>query len=266
MKNSIPIYIESNNISLKDMSISEVIKYIKKNSTLDEDSQFKQTLIAYFQQLDFEDAIKFVQWNGMTLKFLSPSLKNNKDIVLDAIKECSNSFKFAGDEIKNNFEFAKTALTHGGPFVYLNLSETLKNNFQLNKHLVSIDGRFLILCPEHFKKHKDIVLMAFSKNPYALMDACPSLINNHHFILESLKIHPAALFFMHESNQNDLQLLKAFKESFNNFSWNDTKEEIYNDIHDLYEKKMQILNILLKEEEISKMMLNSSKDKKTIKF
>ncbi len=48
--------------------------------------------------------------NGYALEFASIDLKNNKDIVLAAVKNNGHAFKFLSEELKNNKDIVLAAV------------------------------------------------------------------------------------------------------------------------------------------------------------
>jgi len=49
--------------------------------------------------------IEAVKQNGLVLQLISNELKNDKDVVLQAVKQNGLSLKYASEELKNDIDF-----------------------------------------------------------------------------------------------------------------------------------------------------------------
>lgn len=76
-----------------------------------------------------------VNYAGYTLRFASPSLQNDEEIVRTAIIWDSSSFQYASDKLKNDY------------------------NFLL--HIVKIAGDVLLFASERMKDNKKLALISF---------------------------------------------------------------------------------------------------------
>ena len=73
-----------------------------------------------------ENALKIVEKNGMILKYLGYSMRNDVDVVKIAIKENAQAFLYASTEVKNNPDVAKLAIEQDPKNTTLVSSRTLK--------------------------------------------------------------------------------------------------------------------------------------------
>jgi len=101
------------------------------------------------------------------------SFRNDKEVVLAAIKSFGGALEFASDELKNDIEVVKTAIQQdndvgGGFFQYA--SEDLKKNFDLvmfaiqHSQNLDIQDHPLRFVSEEFKNNPEIVLASVEAN------------------------------------------------------------------------------------------------------
>jgi CxxC motif-containing protein len=100
---------------------------------------------------DKEVVLEAVKQNGYSLEYASEELKNNKEVVLEAVKQNGYSLHYASEELKNNKEVVLEAIKQNGNSLCY-ASEELKNNkevvwisngyFKLIKSIKTFDLNF----------------------------------------------------------------------------------------------------------------------------
>jgi predicted methyltransferase len=105
---------------------------------------------------DKDIVLAAVKVEGFALQFASETLRNDKDVVLAAVKEHPDAFQFASETLRNNKGVVIAAVKQNG-FVLQFASETLRND-------------------------KDVVLAAVKEHGFALQFASEALRNDIFFI------------------------------------------------------------------------------------
>ena len=82
-----------------------------------------------------KEALKAVKQNGWALEFASDELKNDREVVLEAVKEKGSAgfaLEYASEELKNDRKVVLEAIKeYGGALKYA--SDELKNDPELRK-------------------------------------------------------------------------------------------------------------------------------------
>lgn len=156
---------------------------------------------------------QIIENNGKALKWASPEIKNNREIVLRVLKRSHHYFQYASDFLKNDKEFVLEVLKHDGRALQY-VSEELKNDKKVVLRAIKQNGCALNHAPDHFKNDKKIVLKALKQNAWAIFYVSEELINDRKFLLEALKQSNLLIQFLPEQVKNDYQLvLEAVKQN-----------------------------------------------------
>jgi len=103
--------------------------------------------------------------------------KNDKEIMLEAIKQGGNGLEYASEEIKNDKEVVLEAVKQNGVTLRY-ASEEIKNDKELVLKAIKQNGAALKYASEELRNDKEIVLVAMEKNETALEYASDELKNN----------------------------------------------------------------------------------------
>lgn len=113
------------------------------------------------------------------LKDISDRLKNDVEIVIQAVSSNGNNLEYASDELKNNKDFVLAAMKHLAE-AYLYASKELRN-------------------------HKEITLIAFKQaGEYMLRDLFEeneALLTDDKFILDTLSENPYIINFLNDNQK-----------------------------------------------------------------
>jgi CxxC motif-containing protein len=104
------------------------------------------------------------------------------------ITKCGGLLHYASNRLKNNYDIVKEAVKNS----WFNLryaSEELKNNKEIVTIAVAQDGCALEYASNNLKNDKKIVTIAVAQDGCALEYASEELKNNKEFMLELLKIN-----------------------------------------------------------------------------
>jgi hypothetical protein len=157
------------------------------------------------------------------LRYASAELKNDREIVMAALKEDSYAFVSASEELKNDKEVVLAALKNRGD-VMRYISEALKNDREIVIAALKVDASALQYASDELKNDREFLLsiMVFSKDAlkYASSQMRKDLqikesIVTSFEIINNDKID--VRFF--ESNEHKLQV--AFKDLENKMTWDE---------------------------------------------
>lgn len=126
-------------------------------------------LIASFATKTEEEleALQTVRKDGMELRNLSKKLQNNKEIVLEAIKQNPTSIKYASFLLKKDRDVVKTAVQLNG-WVLEHADKTLQDDFEIVLLAVTEHGESIEYASDQLKNDPRIVKVAILRTPQAL--------------------------------------------------------------------------------------------------
>jgi hypothetical protein len=154
--------------------------------------------------------------NGNSIIFASPTLKSNMDIVKNALQYINyssiNVFKDLGMLAQSNKEIALLAISKK-PESYLYVSEDLKNDIDIVKTAIKLDGSLFKFIPLSFKQNKEIFLLAIKQYALAIEFATEEFKNNLEVakIVLASKYDKTLSFFSDEIRDNKELVLFAVK-------------------------------------------------------
>jgi hypoxanthine phosphoribosyltransferase len=105
----------------------------------------------------------YQQANEYTLE----SISNNKEIVLDSVKDDGDSLKFASNDLKDDIEIVLAAVNNDGLALQY-ASTVLMDNKEIALAAVQQNGRALQYASERIKNNKEVVLAAVQQNGWAV--------------------------------------------------------------------------------------------------
>lgn len=187
--------IEDREIALKLLNIEEFEpnKYI--SSTL-------------FSGPDFaKEAVKI---NYRVFYNLPDYLKNNKEIVEEAIKKFGGNIEYVDKSLVNDNLVLEAINTYGKALAYG--SNELKESKEIVLSAIEQDGEALKYASNELKNNKEIVLKAIERNEHALEYASEELKKDKKIIIEAIDKNPNVLQYVDEKFKNDKEIiLKAVK-------------------------------------------------------
>jgi Domain of unknown function (DUF4116) len=108
------------------------------------------------------------------LEFADPLLRNNKDLVLKAVKWRGKNLKYASNSLKNDREIVLAAVKENGLSLKF-ASNILKANREIVSAAISDTGHALKFASDELKNDKELVLKAVTKSKNAFMYASQEL-------------------------------------------------------------------------------------------
>ncbi len=150
-----------------------------------------------------------VSKDGCDLQHASDRLKNDKDIVLSAIKQSHKAVKYISEHLKNDKDvmLAATA-SYGECLIYA--SSKLRQNKEFGLEVVKIDSQALGALSDKLKNDIDIVTQAITYFPEAIQYASDRLKNNYNLIMDAVAqdadilMHVSTKFKYNKENILDL--------------------------------------------------------------
>ena len=152
------------------------------------------------------------------LEQASAELKNDRELVLAAVKTYAHSLKFASEELRNDKVVVLTAMAafqrYGdvvGGSIFQYASKGLKNNKDVVLEAVQISSGALEYASDDLRNDKEIVLAAMKRNGYALQYASEDFRNDPEVVLAAVKTNGywSALRYASEDLRNDKEIVLA---------------------------------------------------------
>jgi hypothetical protein len=139
---------------------------------------------------DYESVLKAVMKNGSYLKFVAVEFRNNREIVLSAVKNFRSAFYGVALE---------------------SASEELKNDREIVLEAVKSIGLSLEFATKELRNDREIVLEAVKNYGNSLEFASDELRNDSEIVLKALESNKFALKFVSEALRKDPEIQQAAK-------------------------------------------------------
>jgi len=141
-----------------------------------------------------EEVLEAIRQNGLNIIYASKEIKEDEEVLLEAIGNNSEAIREVNAALLGNKEFMLKALARSNnatnyrldanPLIYA--SEELKHDKEFVLEVVKQNGSALRYA-DYFKKDKDIVIEAVKSNGFALEYADETLRNDKEVVLEAVK-------------------------------------------------------------------------------
>ena len=168
-----------------------------------------------------QEIFKTLEESGWDFLSAAPSeLLADRKFMLKAVDTCGFALKYASDELKNDKEMVLFAIKSSSatyqrdPYIVLRYaSEEMKANKDVVLAAVMINGQSLQYASEALREDKDIILAAAINNLWSLTYASPVLREDKAFVIELVKkVGKSALKFFGKTMQSDADILEAAKQ------------------------------------------------------
>ncbi|MGR3912318.1 MAG: DUF4116 domain-containing protein [Candidatus Rhabdochlamydia sp.] len=183
--------------------------------------------ILQYEMPNIPKQLAIVQKDGLALERASEALKNNKQIVLAAVKNNWQALKYANDKLKDDPDVVLAAIEKSG-YALEYASARLKNDKEfilpiLKKH----DWTFEFISDE-LKDDLNIARIVLEEDGWALQYVSERLKKDKPFILNTLERVEDGLEYVSEAFQDDLDIvLLSIKKSGREFRY--ASERLRND-------------------------------------
>ena len=122
----------------------------------------------YILEASYYNIIKTcIYQHGDMLQFATDNIKNDYEIVFQAVRLSVHALNYASDDMKNNYEIVFRAVQNDGNALEY-ASDDMKNNYVIVLAAVTQNGNALEYASDDMKNNYDIVLAAVKQNKYAL--------------------------------------------------------------------------------------------------
>ena len=162
------------------MDKETLLNKIRKNS----DISFLEDMSADLKS-DYDFILNAVKNHGESLKYASDSIKDNRIVVLEAIRPTDikavlkneNAIAHASRKLLNDKSFILEALTVNAK-IYPFLDEVFKEDFEIIKHTIKSNPKVFEKLSEKYRGNFEIAKLAISAYAYNLKYASKELQNN----------------------------------------------------------------------------------------
>jgi hypothetical protein len=151
---------------------------------------------------DREFVLEAVKQKGELLKYVSEEFKNDREVVMEAVKQDGGSLKYASEEFKNDREVVMEAVKQKS-WSFYDASNSLKKNRDFVIEIVKIQGHALKYASHEFKNDREVVMEAVKNHDGSFEHASNSLKKNRDFVIEVVKTKGYALKYASEELKND---------------------------------------------------------------
>lgn len=192
---------------------SEISKHLEANEAvffLERASQPNQALNynRFVSHARHELGLRAVKEDGTLLPALPHDLRNNMQIVQQAIIETAHAYHFASDELVNNPNIQKLANYRNGVLNLRNPDlQTDTGCRLLVKAAVRHNGLALKFASKELRGDYDIVRTAVEQHGWALAFASKTLRNNPDIVLTAVEQQGCALQYASDELKNDLDIV-----------------------------------------------------------
>lgn len=179
-----------------------------------DDAQPYNQFVSHAQQ---ELGLRAVKEDGTLLLVLPHDLRNNLQIVEQAIIETADALSFASDDLQNNPNIQKLANYRSGALSLENpVLQTDTGCRLMVEAAVRQDGLALEFASEALRGNYEIVLAAVAQHPWALKYASDTLRNNSEIVLTAVEQHGLALQYASDElrNNHDIVLYAVIQDGW----------------------------------------------------
>lgn len=133
------------------------------------------------------DALREIKQKSSLVNF-SEELRNDKEVVLEAVKQRGSNLFYASDDLKNDHEVVTEAVKQNPNALYY-ASQELRNDRQIVLEAIKIDTNSFARASEKLRADKEFVLEAIrqSQNCDVLQHVSKKIKNDKGIILEAVK-------------------------------------------------------------------------------
>ena len=167
--------------------------------------------------------LNIVKNNGLSLEFASDELKNDRDIVYEAVANNGISLEFASEELKQDYLVVEYAIMQNGLALQY-VSEELKNDPEIILTAIEQNGLALQYVSEELKNDPEILLTAIKQNENAFHYVPDTLKNDKDFILDAVENNGHVLKCLSKEFRDDKDIVyTAFSEKSSSLQYASTK-------------------------------------------
>ncbi|MBR3162320.1 MAG: DUF4116 domain-containing protein [Bacilli bacterium] len=202
--------------------------------------------------------LKAVGYSGLALHDADESLKKDANVVLAAVEQNGNALAYANKELKDNRKIVLAAVSNKGSALQY-ASKELKNDKEIvltaikNDHSYSSEDRVLRYASKEQRKDKEVVLAAVKKYNDSFTYAADELKKDKDFILQLSREYNIkfSLYSIDNSLAKDEEILLSIIKDYRNSDFIDQK---FKKDKDFILKAIKVKPLFIRE--IDKSLLN----------
>lgn len=132
----------------------------------------------------------------------------DRDVMIAVVQKNPTMLAHASEEIRSDLGVVMTAVKNNGQ-VWRFASDTLQNNRELAMLTVQRNPGMLRHLSEEFQNDHEVVMAAVQKNGYALQFASPALRGNREIVITAVRSNQSALQYATDEIRNDPAVKKV---------------------------------------------------------
>jgi len=145
--------------------------------------------------------------DGYNLRYASDDLKNDKEVVIEAVRNEWRALGFASNLMKMDTDVIIQAITSGCRLA--DLSNNIYGNKEVIMEAVQHEGTALQLAAEELRNDKTVVYAAVRNDGTALQYASKMLKNDESIVLEAVKKNGSALRYASDSLRGNFEVVAS---------------------------------------------------------
>jgi predicted nucleic acid-binding Zn-ribbon protein len=188
---------------------------------------------AFLSRLSKRTIIAFLGFSGELLENVPCSIKDDKDVVMAAVKQRGCAIKYASEKFKADKEVVMAAVKCEGDalqyiseslkadkevvlaavkqnaFAILNASEIFKTDKEMILAVVKCNGSALQCISESLKADKEVVMAAVKQTGRAISDVPTNFKADKEVVMAAVKQYGTAIVYASESLKTDIEVVMA---------------------------------------------------------
>lgn len=150
--------------------------------------RYKKDLLRYVNKKwgdDKDFVLEAVKNQGYQILYASDRLKQDREITLEAISSDEYAFLYIASDFKNDRSLLLEALPRN-PRLLKSVSDKFKDDIDLVLKTVNSNGHFLCYASDRLKNNKEVVLTAIKNEPKSIVEASSLLQNDVNLCMEAV--------------------------------------------------------------------------------
>lgn len=174
---------------------------------------------------DKEIVMQAVKNDGNSLEFAGEKLKNDRDVVMEAVQKNGKTLRFVGKELKNNEEVIMQAVCQNiEAFEFVSMQFKENDNFM--KNTIKICNGGLKYASENLKKDRNFIIELVKINGMELAYASKELREDKEVCLSAIDQDIRAfLYVQNEEIQNNIKYVKKLLKNNERYIFSELSEK-----------------------------------------
>ena len=150
------------------------------------------------------------KYGGSVLCILDDKYKNNKEIVLTAVKERGYALKYASEKLRNDIDIVCEAINRDNNAFFFagdKIKSNRNNILKIVNRINNLNVVFLKYCNDEIRDDEEIVLRLATINCEEFEYASERIKNDRNFILELIEKNPNIIRVLNAKFKNDKEIV-----------------------------------------------------------